>query len=606
MAEPVWVQRFQATNFSFPDVARDAPGRCLYQSNSGGTAELYVWDRELDLHAQVTARRQGTRMGRISPDGEWVWWYADTDGDERGLWMRQPFEVSGNSTDAVPAVPGLAPAHPAGLALGLRCAVVGLSDRDGSRIVLHRHDADDARPTTIYAAPRYATVGALSYDETLVAIQHSEHGDAFTPAVRVFRVEPEAGPDVGPDGTTVGDLWDGPGHGLHVVGFAPRHGDGRLLLRHERSDRSEPLIWDLHSDSQVTPAIDLPGELYPSWYPDGRALLIRRHWQARDELYRYDLDTGKITALPTPAGVIGACAVRPNGTVEYAWSSGERPQVLLADSGTPVLTSPRPAPPSVPLVDAWVAGPGGRVHALVARPDDERPAATVFLLHGGPGGQVTDSFWPARAAFVDAGYCVIHVNYRGSSGYGARWRDADREAPGLIELEDVAAVRDWAVRNEISDPDRCVIAGISWGGYLTLLGLGVQPKLWAAGVAEVPIGDLVALYEDEMEPVREHDRSLFGGTPEELPDKWRRSNPISYVDHVTAPVLVLASRNDPRCPIRGVENYLERLTELGKGHETYLFDAGHFSVVADERIHQMWLQLDFCLRTVPPIAPATD
>jgi dipeptidyl aminopeptidase/acylaminoacyl peptidase len=222
----------------------------------------------------------------------------------------------------------------------------------------------------------------------------------------------------------------------------------------------------------------------------------------------------------------------------------------------------------------------------------------VIMLHGGPGGWTDDSFSATRAAFVDSGYCVIHVNYRGSSGYGAAWRDADREAPGLIELEDIGAVRDWAVESGIADPARCVIGGWSWGGYLTLLGLGTQPEKWAAGLAMVPIGDMVALYEDEMQSVREHDRALFGGTPEELPEKWARSSPITYAEHVRAPVLVVAGRNDVRCPIRQVENFLAALDKTGAPYEADFFDAGHFSLVVDEQIRQHRLMLDFLAKHV--------
>ncbi len=102
-----------------------------------------------------------------------------------------------------------------------------------------------------------------------------------------------------------------------------------------------------------------------------------------------------------------------------------------------------------------------------------------------------------------------------------------------------------------------------------------------------------------MEPVREHDRSLFGGTPDELPEKWARSNPLAYAEHVRAPLLVIASSNDPRCPIRQVDKYLGRLDELGTPYEQYRFDAGHFSLVADERVRQMRLQLDFLAKHVP-------
>ncbi|MGH3491263.1 MAG: prolyl oligopeptidase family serine peptidase [Actinopolymorphaceae bacterium] len=597
---PAWTQWFTATEVGFPRWARDAPHRSLYGSNATGTAELYAWDRTLDRHGQVTDRPQGTRGGTLSPDGEWIWWFDDTDGDERGRWMRQPFDLSGPVRGAAHAAfPDIPPGYPVGLCLGQRVAAIGMSERGGVRLHLHRFESRTT--TTLYESARHARVSAMSDDETLLAIEHSEHGDADYPAIRVLRIAGGAAA-----GQVVGELWDGVGRTLQAVAFGPCTEDSRLLLHHERSGRSEPMIWDLAADTFVQPRIDLSGELTASWYPDGSALLIRHHWHARDELYRYDLEAESLARVETPRGVVWGHGVRPDGTVEYQWSAGDRSAAVLAESGSTVLAPATPAPPSVPLADAWVDGPDGPIHALVARPPGvDGPAPTLIWLHGGPGGEMTDSFFPIRAAFVDAGYCVIHLNYRGSSGYGAAWRDALRPAPGLIELKDVAAVRDWAVDNGLSDPDRCVITGMSWGGYLTLLALGTQADRWAAGIADVPIGDLIALYEDEMEPVREHDRSLFGGAPEEIPDKWARSNPITYADQVKAPVLVLASSNDPRCPIRQVDTYLARLAELGIAYEEYRFDAGHSSAVVDERIHQMELQLDFLARHVhadPPDA----
>ncbi|MEQ7010823.1 prolyl oligopeptidase family serine peptidase [Actinopolymorpha sp. B17G11] len=591
MTQPAWVRRFRATDISFPRWARDAPHRCLYTSNRSGTAELYGWDRQEARHVQLTSRPEGTTWGVIHPDGESVWWFDDTAHDERGRWVRQAFDVSGAAGGkAEIAVPDLAPGYPVGLALGHRVAAVGMSERGGVRLHLHRFDS--AATTTLYESARHAQVSAMSYDETLLAIEHSEHGDADYPAIRVLRTG--CGTVVG---AIAGELWDGIGRTLHAVAFAPCPEDSRLLLHHERSGRSEPMIWDLAADTFVQPHIDLPGELSASWYPDGSALLIRRHWHARDELYRYDLEAESLARVETACGVVWGHGVRPDGTVEYQWSAGDRPSAILTESGSPVLEVVEPAPPSAALDDAWVDGPGGRIHALVASPPAASgPMPTVFWLHGGPGGEMTDSFFPIRAAFVDAGFRVVHVNYRGSSGYGAAWRDALRPAPGLVELEDVAAVRDWAVDTGLSDPDRCVITGKSWGGYLTLLALGTQADRWAAGIADVPIGDLVALYEDEMEPVREYDRSLFGGSPEQIPDKWARSNPITYTDRVKAPLLVIASTNDPRCPIRSVDNYLARLAELGTPYEDYRFEAGHMSVVVEEQIKQMARQLDFLSR----------
>ena len=586
-ALPAWEQRFRAARVSLPEWARDAPDRCLYVGNPTGTWELFAWDRGRGTTRQVTDRPHGTSDGALSPDGEHVWWFDDSDGDEYGVWRRQPFD-GGPDVGAVPGVPA---AYPAGLALGTRTVVVGCADDDGSTVWVR---SGDGEPAVLYRSEHDADVADLSRDETLVVLEHSEHGDSRHRALRVVRT----------DGTVVGDLWDGEGLGLHAVGFSPVPGDDRVLCLHERAGRPEPLLWEPGSGREQRLDLDLPGDLDADWYPDGSALLVRSEARGRSTLHRVDLPGLSVTDLPTPTGTVGDATARPDGTVEFSWSSAAEPPVVRSSTGEVVLAPPGPPPPpSVPVTDAFVDGPGGSVHALVATPAGQGPFPTVFLLHGGPTHHDSDSFAADRAAWVDLGCAVVHVNYRGSTGYGSAWRDAITGRPGLTELEDVAAVHDWAVASGVSDPARCAVAGGSWGGYLALLALGTSPQRWAAGVAAVPVADYVAAYEDEMEPLRAFDRSLFGGSPDEVPERYRASSPLTHVEHVRAPVLVLAGANDPRCPLRQVESYLAALVEHGAPHEVYRFDAGHGSLVVDERVRQMRTELAFVarqLRLVPP------
>ena len=109
-----WQARFRAPRVSLPQWADDAPDRCLYTSDVSGVVEQYAWDRATGTHRQVTDRPNGTLIGTISPDGETIWWFADTDGDEFGTWRTQPFE---GGPDAEP-LPQVGPAYPAGLEVG--------------------------------------------------------------------------------------------------------------------------------------------------------------------------------------------------------------------------------------------------------------------------------------------------------------------------------------------------------------------------------------------------------------------------------------------------------------------------------------------------------
>jgi dipeptidyl aminopeptidase/acylaminoacyl peptidase len=580
---PDWELRYRAPRVWLPDWAEDAPHRSLYVSNKTGTFELHAWDRTTDVHRQVTSRPNGTTDGALSPDGTWIWWFDDTDGDEFGSWMRQPFAGG----DDQPALPDVAAGYPAGLEIGRHLTVVGRSDDDGTTIHVARADAT----TMLYSSPEDASVAGLTRDERLVLIEHSEHGDSRHPALRVVDI----------DGAVVADLWDGPGLGLHAVGFAP-HGSTVLAL-HEQHGRPMPLLWDPVSGEASRLDIAIEGDLSADWYADGSALLVVAEARGRSTLHRVGLD-GAVTELPTPAGTVAGATARPDGSVEYSWSSAAEPSVIRSVDGDVVLQAPPPtAPSSVPVSDSFVEGPGGLIHSLVAVPPGDGPHPTVFYVHGGPHHHESDEFYAYRAALVDLGCASIGINYRGSTGYGSAWRDALTGRPGLTELEDVEAVLHWAVETGLADPARCVISGGSWGGYLALLGAGVQPHLWAAAVAVVPVADYVAAYEDEMEPLQAFDRSLFGGSPDEVPDLYRECSPLTYVADVTAPLLVTAGANDPRCPLRQIENYLDAAAALGKDVEVYRYDAGHGSLVVDERVKQARLELDFIarrLRLPPP------
>ncbi|MCO6007177.1 prolyl oligopeptidase family serine peptidase [Actinoallomurus purpureus] len=576
--DELWKARFRAARVSLPGWAHDAPHRSVYRSNATGTWELYAWDRTTGDRRQVTDRPNGTWTGGIEPTGEWIWWFSDSDGNEFGVWKRQPF---GGGPDE-PAVPALEPSYPAGLSVASSgLSVVGRSTEGCTTIHMCPPGTD---PYVLYTHAEDAYVIDLAQDESLVAINHSEHGDSRHMALRV----------VLPDGEVVADLWDGPGKGLNGLSFSPVPGDQRFLVEHERRGKPEPLIWHPLTGEVQEITLDLPGEIGADWYPDGSALLVSHSHHARDELYRYDLTSGEPTKIDTPRGVIGGAAARPDGTVEFAWSSSASPPVIRSTSGAVVLTAPGPsAPESVPVEDAWVTGPGGDIHALVSKPAGAGPYPTVFDVHGGPTAYDADSFSPDAAAWVDHGFAVVRVNYRGSTGYGSTWRDAIEGRPGLTELEDIKAVRDWAVSSGLADPRRLVLTGGSWGGFITLLGIGTHPDDWSVAIGIVPVADYVAAYEDEMEALQAFDRSLFGGSPADVPERYTASSPITYVEQVTAPVLVMAGENDPRCPIRQIDNYLARLRELGKEHEVYRYDAGHGSLVVEERIRQMAATIDF-------------
>jgi dipeptidyl aminopeptidase/acylaminoacyl peptidase len=226
-----------------------------------------------------------------------------------------------------------------------------------------------------------------------------------------------------------------------------------------------------------------------------------------------------------------------------------------------------------------------------------------MLVHGGPTWAYSDTFMPDVQAFVDHGVAVAMVNYRGSTGYGTAFRDALIGNPGFPEVADVVAGLDSLVLQGIVDSNRAAVAGGSWGGYITLLALGLHPERWVAATAAVPVADYVTAFRDEAPSLQAFDRTLFGGSPDEVGELYAERSPLTYVDRVAAPVLVIAGDNDSRCPIQQVLNYVEALKARGGTVELYRFDAGHGSMVIDERVRQMKAELDFLVPRLIPARP---
>lgn len=606
MTDSIWQRRYRAPILGLPTWSRHAPNRLVYVSSESGVYQLHSWDVTTGERRQVSREPVGLVAGEVSADGDWVLWHRDTTGDESGTWVAAPF--TGGAAE--PLAEGLPAGWESGLAPGLRRTAAAISGRDGFGLFVTEADGSTRR---LLLSPEAIGLGGggamssglteragLSADERLVCIEHGEHGDEIHQALRIVDAR---------SGATVADLID-PGQGLVAFGWSPIPGDDRLAIGHERRGERAPAIWDVRT-GDVTD-LRLPWDRFTEvadWWPDASAVLLIELHDGRDRLYRYDLATGAITPLETLPGSMTGARVRPDGSVWYRLQSGMHPGVLLeVGRDEPILTAGE-APAGRPFIPwSWSNPHGQTVTGWRIEPEGEAPFPTLVHVHGGPTSIDLDRWAPDLQAYVDAGFQVVLVNYRGSIGFGAAWRDTLIGNIGWPEIEDVLSGVDDLVGRGLADPDRLAIAGWSWGGYITLLMHGMHPDRFRVGIAGVPVGDYAMGYEALSPILQAYDRALLGGTPAEVPQLMAERSPISYVDHVKAPILFLAGEADTRCPIGQVMAYVDRLAARSHPHELYLFPTGHAPYQIDERIAQTAVVLDYLARHVPGIArlPGVD
>jgi dipeptidyl aminopeptidase/acylaminoacyl peptidase len=147
--------------------------------------------------------------------------------------------------------------------------------------------------------------------------------------------------------------------------------------------------------------------------------------------------------------------------------------------------------------------------------------------------------------FAANGFAVLQPNFRGSSGYGQKFTDADRNDFGGGDMRDILTGVDKLIADGIADKDRLFVYGISYGGYMTSWLVGQTPRFRAA-VAQNAVTDLTMMW--HLSDIPSWTEWEFEGRPWEQPEKYRKHSPLTYAHRVKTPTLILHARDDRRCP----------------------------------------------------------
>lgn len=203
-----------------------------------------------------------------------------------------------------------------------------------------------------------------------------------------------------------------------------------------------------------------------------------------------------------------------------------------------------------------------------------KPPYKLFVHpHGGPHGRQTPGFDFTVQVFAANGYAVLQPNFRGSTGYGQKFIDADRGDFGGGDMRDVMSGVDKLIADGVADKDRLFVYGTSYGGYMTSWLVG-QTDRFRAVVAQNAVTDLNMMW--HLSDLQSWTEWEFGGKPWEVPEKMRKHSPLTYADKVKTPTLVLHARDDRRCPLPMGQAYHKALKARGVPTELVIYpDEGH-------------------------------
>jgi len=258
----------------------------------------------------------------------------------------------------------------------------------------------------------------------------------------------------------------------------------------------------------------------------------------------------------------------------------------------------------MPELIHYISKDGTRISALLYQPRPLNPGGknpAVLWIHGGPEGQDTFRFDTWAQYLAQSGYVVLEPNYRGSTGYGEKFRNLNVEDSGGGEMDDVAAGAQYLVDHGIADPKRLAIGGGSHGGTMVGYAVTKYPDLFACAIELYGVVDRATFNERTNRNSAIRWAMKMGGTPREKPEVYRKADTLAEVDKIKTPLLVMHGENDPQVPPYESAQFVRALKEHGKVYYyfTYPNELHGFSQ-REHRLDAWRRQLAFLEKYIQP------
>jgi dipeptidyl aminopeptidase/acylaminoacyl peptidase len=218
----------------------------------------------------------------------------------------------------------------------------------------------------------------------------------------------------------------------------------------------------------------------------------------------------------------------------------------------------------------------------------------VIWAHGGPESQAILNLSPWSLFLAQEGFLVFEPNFRGSTGYGEKFRNLNVEDSGGGEIDDIEAAVQYLVNQGLADPKRVAIGGGSHGGTVVANAVAKLPDTFAAGIEMYGVVDraLFLQYTNRNSKIRWETK--MGGSPDAKPAVYRKANILPDVNQIKASLLIMHGEEDPQVPPQESQEFVEALKQAGK---TYIYitypHEGHGFQSREHRLDSYQKQLMF-------------
>lgn len=307
------------------------------------------------------------------------------------------------------------------------------------------------------------------------------------------------------------------------------------------------------------------------WSADGKSLYWDSAEGVRHHIFRVAATGGKIVHITEGAAIYSDFDLAPDGNrMACSVDSGAPPDIWvlnLSGSGRTRISRANPQVDDLAIAHSeavrWKGPDDFDVEGWLTLPLDYQAGKRypmILSIHGGPYGANSARFDPRSQIFAANGYAVLAPNPRGSTGYGMKFEQANVSDWGGKDFGDLMAAVDAMIAKGIADPDKLLVMGGSYGGFMTFWTI-TQTHRFKAAIGHAGISDWYSFYgQSDIPGLMAYG---FGGDPWKSTATYRKYSPMTYVEKVKTPIMITHGEQDRRVPIQQAEQYYRGLKGNG-------------------------------------------